>query len=195
MKKVAGLVALAVALGLAGRMSPGAPAAGVAFTVNDQTATESLEHWNNHYVPSLALSEDVKVGKHSICGTYGFTENAILWPGDNLYWDLTKCEKMVFWVKSDQPNDNLRVMLLTNGFDHRRDAVASIGKEWKLIELPFTEETFEHAVGTEFSFAKVAAVDFYQNQTGQYKIWIDGLEFVQGTPKQPARTEAAPQGK
>ena len=46
----------------------------------------------------------------------------------------------------------------------------------------------------EFSFEKISAIAFYQNAGGTFKIWIDGLEFVRGTPKPPPKPKviAAP---
>lgn len=179
MRKANGLLALlmfAIALvSAAGALAQKKP---LPAEVTDATATESLKNWNKHYVPSLKLSDDAKVGKHCVFGDFGFTQNAIFRAGEKKTWDLTQYGKMRFWAKADKKNDNLLVMLMTNGFKHRRDAVVGLTTEWNLYELPFTLKRFNKNVQGKFSFSSVQAVSFYQNSAGKTKIWIDGLEFV-----------------
>ena len=150
--------------------------------VTDASATESLARWNNHYVPSLALSNDARVGERSIVGVYGFTQNAIFRAGDKQAWDLTQHAKMRFWAKADKKNDNLLVMLLAKGLQNRRDAVVGLTTEWKQYELPFNRRTFYKNPQGHFRFEHVEAIAFYNNGGFETKIWLDGLEFAKYPP-------------
>ena len=154
----------------------------LASEVTDASATESMAGWNSHYVPSLAVSDDAKVGSRSLVGTYGFTQNAIYRAGDGKTWDLTGYAKMRFWAKADRNSDNLLVMLICGGFKNRRDAVVALTTEWKLHELSFDLRTFSKNAQGDFSLSRVASVAFYNNISAEMKIWIDGLEFVRPAP-------------
>ncbi len=178
MKSSSIAAALLVALCLSTFLRSASGQAAPLDAVNDATATENLSHWNNHYVPSLDLSDDAKVGKHSIAGSFGFTQNAIFYRGADSSWNLTRFEKMRFWAKAEKPNGNLLVMLLTDGFGNRRDATVALTTEWQLFELAFNENTFDRNAAGKFTFTKVEGISFYNNDNAEVKIWIDGLEFV-----------------
>ncbi len=155
--------------------------------VNDANATESLAHWNNHYVPSLALSDDAKVGKHSIVGDFEFTQSALFCAdmAGKTSFDLTGYSKLRFWAKASKKTDNLLVMLMTNGFEVRRDAVVELNTEWTQYELAFDEATFNKNAAPNADFGHVSTIAFYYNDAGMDRIWIDGLEFVKAE-KAPA---------
>ena len=84
-------------------------------------------------------------------------------------------------IEQQEENDNMLVMLLTNGFKHRRDAVVGLTTEWKQYDLPFDFRTFYKNVTGDFKFERVKAIAFYNNSF-ETRIWLDGLEFVRPAP-------------
>lgn len=187
-----GQIILATVLAMSLLSGHVAMGAGESFAVNDETATESLEHWNSHYVPSLALSDEAKVGKHSIMGDFGTTQSA-LFQADmkgKTSFDLTQYARMRFWAKAAKKNDNVLVMLLSSGFANRRDTLITVDTEWKQYDLALDEKTFSKNVTGNSDLARVGAIAFYNNSGFADRIWIDGLEFVK--PEKPAAAQPQP---
>lgn len=183
--------------------SVGTAMARSAFTppaVHDAYATESVANWGHRHVRDLTVSDDAKVGKRSIVGSFQFTWHISLGVGSALPWNLTRHEKLRFWAKAAPANKNLLVMLCTNGFKNRRDAVVTLTTEWQLYELPFDESTFHRNVQGRADFASVRSIVFYNNTSQSTRIWLDGVEILgqrRGTaPEDPvAAAMSAPTAK
>ena len=146
--------------------------------VHDAYATESTANWNHRHVRDLTASDDAKVGKCSIVGTFQFTWHISLSVSKALPWNLTRHDKLHFWAKAVPDNQNLLVMLCTNGFKNRRDAVVALTSEWQLYELPFDETTFHRNVQGRADFASVRSIVFYNNSPQATRIWLDGVELA-----------------
>jgi hypothetical protein len=154
--------------------------------IRDDSASESVAAWNHRHVPDLTADPEAKVGRTSLAGTFGFTHHIILSAGPGRSWNLTGYGKLRFWVKADRATDNLLVMLLTRGFENRRDAVVSVGTDWRLVELPLDEATFAKNVQGDSRFTVVRDLVFYNNASGaSVKLWLDGLGLADPREPQP----------
>ena len=170
-------------------MSTNAAPAPVPAPITDESATENIGPWNHRHVPDLAVSEDAKVGRCSLVGTYGHTHNIGLSAQKTRPWNLTCWETLRFWAKADGTNNNLLVMLCTKGFQDRRDAVVNLTTEWKLYELSLDEKAFGKNAQGDFTFTRIRSLVFYNNDGTESKIWLDGLELA--GPKEGQTAEAS----
>ena len=165
--------------------------------ITDASATENTGPWSHRHVPDLAVSEDAKVGRHSVVGTYGHTHSIGLVAGKTRPWNLTYWETLRFWAKADGTNNNLLVMLCTKGFQNRRDAVVGLTADWQLYELPLDEKAFSKNAQGDFTFTRVRNLTFYNNDGAESRIWIDGLELAgpkDGQPAEPGTVESPADG-
>ena len=174
-------IAAVVALGAGKALS----AAELPTGINDQTVTEStLAVWHARKVKDLSLSDEARVGKQSVVGTFHLGSRIGLSAKAGTKWDLTKYGKVTFWAKADPGTGGLLVMLVcANDFRNRRDGYVTVTPEWKHYELPLTAERFRKLRHKDFGFGNVTGLAFYQNTDKPTKLWIDGLTLV---PKDPA---------
>lgn len=163
----------------------------------DESATENTGPWSHRHVPDLAVSEDAKVGRCSIVGTYGHTHSISLAAEKTRPWNFTRWTTLRFWAKADGTNNNLLIMLCSKGLTNRRDAAVSLTAEWKLFELPLDEMTFCKNAQGDSTFTRIRSIVFYNNNGAESRIWIDGLELAgprEGLPAEAGMIERPTDG-